>query len=114
MRICIVGAGAIGGWVAARLALAGEEVMALTSRGPIDGLEITEAGETRRAEFRQFDGPAELLAVAVKATALGEITESVRPLIGPAAMVALRRAQSLLVISFVRIRIRSRECRPSF
>lgn len=87
MRICIVGAGAIGGWVAARLALAGEEVMALTSRGPIDGLEITEAGETQRAEFRQFDGPAELLAVAVKATALGGITESVRPLIGPETII---------------------------
>ena len=33
MNICVVGAGAIGGWVAARLALAGERVMALTSRG---------------------------------------------------------------------------------
>ncbi|HJU77243.1 MAG TPA: 2-dehydropantoate 2-reductase N-terminal domain-containing protein, partial [Sphingomicrobium sp.] len=82
MRICIVGAGAIGGWVAARLALAGEEVMALTNRGPLDGLEITEAGETQRAEFRRFEGPADLLVIAVKATALGGITESVRPLIG--------------------------------
>ena len=32
MRICVVGAGAIGGWVAARLALAENAVTALTSR----------------------------------------------------------------------------------
>lgn len=82
MRTCVVGAGAIGGWVAARLALAGAEVMALTSRGPIGGVEITEAGETRRAEFGRFEGPADLLVIAVKATALGGITESARPLIG--------------------------------
>ena len=36
MNICVVGAGAIGGWVAAKLALAGERVMALTSRGALD------------------------------------------------------------------------------
>ena len=87
MRTCVVGAGAIGGWVAARLALAGEEVMALTGRGPIDGLEITEAGETQRAEFARFEGPADLLVIAVKATALGGITESVRPLIGPETII---------------------------
>ena len=87
MRTCVVGAGAIGGWVAARLALAGEEVLALTGRGPIDGLEITEAGETQRAEFARFEGPADLLVIAVKATALGGITESVRPLIGPETII---------------------------
>ena len=87
MRTCIVGAGAIGGWVAARLALAGEAVMALTGRGPIDSLEITEAGETQRAEFRRFDGPADLMVIAVKATALGGITGSVHPLIGPETII---------------------------
>ena len=49
MNICVVGAGAIGGWVAARLALAGHKVMALNSRGPLDGLEIDEAGEKQSA-----------------------------------------------------------------
>ncbi len=49
MNICIVGAGAIGGWVAARLALAGETVMALTSRGARDTLEITEGGNSATA-----------------------------------------------------------------
>ena len=87
MRTCVVGAGAIGGWVAARLALAGAEVMALTSRGLIDNLEIREAGETQRAEFGRFEGPADLLVIAVKATALGGITERVRPLIGPGTII---------------------------
>ena len=36
MNICVVGAGAIGGWVAARLALAGEQVMPL-ARGETRG-----------------------------------------------------------------------------
>ena len=48
MNICVVGAGAIGGWVAARLALAGEQVMALTSRGRARSRsEISEGGETK-------------------------------------------------------------------
>jgi ketopantoate reductase len=59
MNICVVGAGAIGGWVAAKLALAGEQVMALTSRGPLDRIEISEGGETKTAELSQFDGPAD-------------------------------------------------------
>ncbi|GAA4725416.1 2-dehydropantoate 2-reductase [Sphingomonas lutea] len=78
MRICVVGAGAIGGWVAARLALAGNKVMALTSRGPIDGISIEQAGEVQVATFDRFDGPADLLIVAVKATDL----PSVAPTLG--------------------------------
>jgi 2-dehydropantoate 2-reductase len=42
VNICVIGAGAIGGWVAAKLALAGEGVMALTSRGALDCVEISE------------------------------------------------------------------------
>ena len=55
MRICVVGAGAIGGWVGARLALAGNEVMALTSRGPLDRIILTDGEEERVAEFSRFD-----------------------------------------------------------
>ena len=60
MNICVVGAGAIGGWVAAKLALAGNEVMALTSRGaarPRSKLAkaATDAG---RLQLSRFDGPA--------------------------------------------------------
>ena len=87
MRICVAGAGAIGGWVAARLALAGNRVMALTSTGMLDTIEIREAGETSRPELSNFDGPAELMVVAVKATALAEAAGAVERLIGPETVI---------------------------
>jgi 2-dehydropantoate 2-reductase len=82
MNICVVGAGAIGGWVAAKLSLAGEVVMALTSRGPLDAIEISEDRETRSAELTRFDAPADVLVVAVKATALAQAAQTAQPLIG--------------------------------
>jgi len=82
MNICVVGAGAIGGWVAARLVLSGQQVMALTSRGAIDEIEIKEAGETRTAKLTRFDGPANVLIVAVKATALTAAAQSARDFVG--------------------------------
>jgi 2-dehydropantoate 2-reductase len=83
MNICVVGAGAIGGWVAARLALAGNTVMALTSRGPLDTIELAEGGDSQVAEFTCFDGPADVLIVAVKATALASAAQSARAYVGP-------------------------------
>jgi 2-dehydropantoate 2-reductase len=82
MNICVVGAGAIGGWVAARLALAGERVMALTRRGALDGLDLSEADATTSVTFTPFDEPADLLVIAVKATALADAARSAKPLIG--------------------------------
>ena len=83
MRIAVVGAGAIGGWVAARLALSGNEVMALASRGPLDTLEVAEAGETRTAQFSRFEGAADLIVIAVKAPALPSVAAALKLLIGP-------------------------------
>jgi 2-dehydropantoate 2-reductase len=83
MNICVVGAGAIGGWVAARLALAGNSVMALTSRGLLDTIELNEGGVSQVAELTRFDGPADVLIVAVKATALASAAHSARALVGP-------------------------------
>jgi 2-dehydropantoate 2-reductase len=82
MNICVVGAGAIGGWVAAKLALAGENVTALTSRGPLDQIEMDEQGDTKIAELTQLDGPADVLLIAVKATALAQAVQSARTLVG--------------------------------
>jgi 2-dehydropantoate 2-reductase len=82
MNICVVGAGSIGGWVAAKLALAGETVMALTSRGPLDAIEISEGSETCTAELTRFEGPAEVLVVAVKATALAQAAQTAKSFIG--------------------------------
>jgi 2-dehydropantoate 2-reductase len=87
MNICVVGAGAIGGWVAARLALAGEQVMALTSRGPIDSIEISEHGETQTAELARLDGSTDVLIVAVKATSLSAAAAAARQWIGPDTLI---------------------------
>jgi len=87
MNICIVGAGAIGGWVAARLALAGDEVMALTSRGALERIEFEEAGEARAADLTRFHGAADLLVVAVKATALAAAANAARAFVGPATVI---------------------------
>jgi 2-dehydropantoate 2-reductase len=70
MNICVVGAGAIGGWIAARLAGAGHQVMALTRGGPVTALEISEGTSTASVKLATFAGPADLVIVAVKATAL--------------------------------------------
>ena len=78
MNICVVGAGAIGGWVAARLALAGESVMALTSRGLLEALNISEGGQTQTAELARLEGAADVLIVAVKATSLSAAAEAAR------------------------------------
>src|SRR3954447_10122592 len=83
MNICVVGTGAIGGWVAAKLALAGDSVMALNSRNVIDRIELLEAGETKIAALTRFDGPADELLIAVKATALAAAAESAQAFTGP-------------------------------
>ena len=87
MNICVVGAGAIGGWVAAKLALSGENVMALTSRGSIGRIEIEEAGVLKGADFARFDGPCEILVVATKATALAAAAETASQLVGPETLI---------------------------
>lgn len=83
MNICVIGAGAIGGWVAARLALAGEMVMALTSRGALDSVDIVQDGEMNSARLMRFDEPADVLIIAVKATSLSAAATSARVRIGP-------------------------------
>lgn len=83
MNICIVGAGAIGGWVAAKLALAGNRVMALTSRGPLEKVALSEGGSTNVATLGTVEGSADVLIVAVKATALAPAARTARSYLGP-------------------------------
>ena len=87
MNVAIIGAGSIGGWVGAKLALSGNAVTALTSRGPLDRITIAESGSTSDVELRPFDGPADLLVIAVKATALAEAAEAARSLMWPETLV---------------------------
>ena len=97
MRICIVGAGAIGGLLAARLAKAGHDVSAI-ARGPhlqaiqSQGLTLKSAGETFTVPIRAAADPADLtpqdfVILAVKAPALPAMAPTLGPLLGPATVV---------------------------
>ncbi|HEX5237340.1 MAG TPA: 2-dehydropantoate 2-reductase [Sphingomicrobium sp.] len=92
MNICVVGAGAIGGWIAARLALAGNDV-SLVARGEtldaIDsqGLRLTDAGDTRCVAVATTSNAATLsthdvVVLAVKAPALPDIAPSLSSVVG--------------------------------
>lgn len=96
MKIGIIGAGAIGGWIAARLALAGNDVSVLargaTLKALEEGLSIVEHGTMERADVaasadaRQF-GLQDLVVIAVKAPALAETAELALPMIGPDTLI---------------------------
>lgn len=91
MRIGIIGAGAIGGWVAARLALAGNQVAVLargeTLRALARGITIREQGKSELAQVQASADPTQLgvpdlLIIAVKAPALAVVVEQITPMIG--------------------------------
>ena len=92
MQIGVIGAGAIGGWVAARLALAGNRVGILarghTLQALQSGLVVDEGGQRQQAVVTAVDDPfalgrQELLVIAVKAPALAAVAELAGPMIGP-------------------------------
>jgi len=87
MKIAVIGAGAIGGWVAAKLALAHEQVMALTSRGYLEQIDIIENASRQTARLSRFSGAADVLVIAVKATSLRNIVTGAKPLISPATTI---------------------------
>ena len=87
MRVAVVGAGAIGGWVAGRLALAENEVLALTSRGPVEQLQINQDGKSQTVRLSRFDGTADVLMIAVKAPALPAVATTVSSLIGAGTII---------------------------
>ena len=93
MNICVVGAGAIGGWIAARLALAGNDVSVVARGSTLEtidtqGLLITDQGDTRCVAVAAATDPSilgvhDVVVVAVKAPALPQIASSLEALIGP-------------------------------
>ncbi|HYF20097.1 MAG TPA: 2-dehydropantoate 2-reductase [Ramlibacter sp.] len=97
MKVCIYGAGAIGGWIGVRLARAGCEVSVVARGATLDalqlhGLRLDEKGEVLSAPVRSSADPAELgvqdlVVVAVKAPAMADVARAVGPLLGPDTMV---------------------------
>lgn len=93
MKICIYGAGAIGGFMAVGLAQSGAEV-SLIARGPHlraiqeNGLTVRGKDGERNAKLRATSDPAELgpqdyVIVALKAHQAWEVAEAMKPLLGP-------------------------------
>lgn len=97
MKVCIYGAGAIGGWIGTRLARAGEDV-SVVARGATlaalreHGLRLESGGEVITVPARASDQPGELgvqdlVVVAVKAPAMVDVARAIGPLLGPNTIV---------------------------
>jgi 2-dehydropantoate 2-reductase len=98
LKVCIVGAGAVGGFIGARLAAAGEAQVSALARGPTlsalqeRGWRLTLRGELTQVPARASSdasqlGFQDLVVVAVKAQSLASVAQSIGPLIGPHTVV---------------------------
>jgi len=97
MKVCIVGAGAIGGWIGVKLARAGCDLGVLARGATLEalrthGLRLEERGETTAVAVRASDdagslGEQDLVVVAVKAPAMSDVAARLRPLLGADTMV---------------------------
>ncbi len=100
MKVALVGAGAIGCWLGARMAqqhhtpiqlsvlARGESLQAIRAHG----VQLSIAGQTLQAPAQASDqaadlGAQDLVLVALKAPALGEVAGQLSPLIGPHTVV---------------------------
>lgn len=93
MKICVFGAGAIGGYLAVRLANSGQDV-SVVARGPhlaaikSDGLRLQIGGSEEVAHVAATDtasdlGPQDYLFITLKAHSVPGVAEAIAPLIGP-------------------------------
>jgi len=93
MKTCIYGAGAIGGWIGAALARAGERLNVVARGATLealrrDGLSIVRGDQRTRVPVHAVAdpadlGPQDLVVIAVKAPALAGVAERIAPLLGP-------------------------------
>jgi 2-dehydropantoate 2-reductase len=98
MRICVFGAGSVGGYLAGFLANGGADVSVVargTHLGAIrsNGLTVETPDETIVAKVAASDDPADLgpqdvVLVTVKSPALPSVAASIAPLLGPETAVA--------------------------
>jgi 2-dehydropantoate 2-reductase len=97
MKVCIYGAGAIGGWIGVKLAQAGSS-LDVVARGATldalrrDGLSLISNGERHSVPVRASADPRELgvqelVVVAVKAPSLPAVAAQIAPLLGPETVV---------------------------
>ncbi|WP_395702180.1 2-dehydropantoate 2-reductase [Aquabacterium sp.] len=98
-RICIVGAGAIGGFLGTRLAATGRHRVGALARGATlaalrtQGWQLDSGGALLQAPVAQASdsaaelGPQDLVIIAVKGPALAAVAQQFGPLLGPATVV---------------------------
>jgi len=98
MKVCIYGAGAIGGFIGTRLAAAGDCTVAAVARGATllalrqHGWRLRQGGQLLLAPALAAEDPLELgvvdlVVLAVKAPALPEVARRMAPLLGPRTQV---------------------------
>lgn len=94
MKICIFGAGAIGGYLAAKLVQAGGAEVSIVARGPhlaavqADGLTLIEEGGEVTVPVRAVQdaaelGPQDYVIVTLKAHSVPAVVPAMQPLLGP-------------------------------
>ena len=94
MKICIFGAGAIGGYLAAKLVQSGGAEVSIVARGPhlaavqSNGLTLEEEGATTNVPVRAVQdaaelGPQDYVIVTLKAHSVPAVVPAMQPLIGP-------------------------------
>ena len=98
MKVCIVGAGAIGGLIAARIAQSGAAQVSLLARGATlqalreRGLALKSGGTTTTTKLVAADraselGAQDLIVIAVKGPALTAAADALGPLLAPDTVV---------------------------
>jgi len=97
-KICIYGAGAIGGWIGARLAQRPGVTLSVVARGETlqqlqgHGLQLHSGDQTQHAKVKASAQPTDLgiqdlVIIAVKAPSLLDVAKHIHPLIGPNTIV---------------------------
>ena len=98
MKVCIVGAGAVGGLIGTRLAVAGASVGALARGETLAALRTQgwrlkqgdksfSAPVSRASDDAQALGVQDLVVIAVKAPVTAALADAVAPLLGPSTIV---------------------------
>jgi 2-dehydropantoate 2-reductase len=100
MKVCIYGAGAIGGWIGVHLAQTGHDVSVVARGATLEALQKnglqcvqSQAADARikadvKVSANPADlGPQDLVIVAVKAPAMADVAKGIAPLLGPNTMV---------------------------
>jgi 2-dehydropantoate 2-reductase len=100
MKVCIYGAGAIGGWIGVHLAQTGHDVSVVARGATLEALQKnglqcvqTQSPEARlKAKVKVSALPADLgtqdlVVVAVKAPAMADVAQGIAPVLGPNTMV---------------------------